>query len=340
MNVSGGNPTVVFNRPRVVTLEERPLPVVGRGELLVRMGHSLLSTGTELTILSGDFEPGSMWAGYAKYPFLAGYSGVGEVVEVGHDVDDDWLGRRVCVPVPHALLNAVDAGAARPVPAGVSNEQAAFFTLAETVMNGVRRAGVGWGDAVVVYGAGLLGQLAARFCRLCGARPVFVVDIIPGRLALLPSDPAIVSLDAQKDDVLETIRERTRGRLADLVFEVTGNAKLITQEFAVLRRQGRFIVLSSPAGKPAPFDFHDFCNWPSVTIVGTHISSHPPVETPGDRWTRLRNSELFLDLLHDRELDLEPLISHRLPYTEAPALYSELLTDRAPAMGVVFEWTT
>src|SRR5437899_9483563 len=33
-----------------------------------------------------------------------------------------------------------------------------------------------------VYGMGLLGQLAARFCRLCGARPVIAMDVAESRL--------------------------------------------------------------------------------------------------------------------------------------------------------------
>ena len=77
------------------------------------------------------------------------------------------------------------------VPDSIAGEEAAFFTLAQTVMNGVRRSRVGWGESVAVFGLGILGQLAVRFCRLCGVRPVFGVDPAAKRRALLPEDAGI-----------------------------------------------------------------------------------------------------------------------------------------------------
>ena len=49
------NPTIVFDQPRVVKIVPAELPRPGRGEILVETIVSLISTGTELTILSGEF---------------------------------------------------------------------------------------------------------------------------------------------------------------------------------------------------------------------------------------------------------------------------------------------
>ena len=156
-----------------------------------------------------------------------------------------------------------------------------------------------------------------RYCRLCGARPVIGVDPIDARLALLPAD--VIGVHPERLSVRDIVASATRRRLADVVFEATGNAQLIPGEFEVLRReQGRFVVLSSPRGEPAPFDFHDLANSPSHTIIGAHVNSHPPVETPQTPWTIARNAELFFDLVSDRELELEPLISHRLALRRGP----------------------
>ncbi|MBI4530470.1 MAG: hypothetical protein HY709_03010 [Candidatus Latescibacteria bacterium] len=51
-----------------------------------------------------------------------------------------------------------------------------------------------------------------------------------------------------------------------------------------------------------------------------------------------RHAELFFDLIADGELLIEPLISHRERYAEAPRLYEMLLQDRSQAMGVILEW--
>lgn len=128
--------------------------------------------------------------------------------------------------------------------------------------------------------------------------------------------------------------------MADVVFEVTGNPDIIPKEFEALRPQGRMVLLSSPTGPTASFDFHDLCNSPSYSIIGAHNGSHPDNATPYNQWTQHRHAELFFDYLADGELELAPLISHRAPYAKAPELYAMLLEDRSRAMGVILEWDT
>jgi len=166
---------------------------------------------------------------------------------------------------------------------------------------------------------------------------VIAVDIADARLQRLPQDAAIVPVNAAREDVPALVKEVTRGRMADVAFEVSGDPQAIPGEFQSLRRQGRLVMLSSPRG-PTPFDFHDLCNSPSFTIIGAHNSSHPPQETLDNPWTNKRHAELFFDLVADGEVQLEPLISHREPYTEAPRLYQMLLRDRTPMMGVILTW--
>jgi threonine dehydrogenase-like Zn-dependent dehydrogenase len=332
------NPTIVFAAPRVVRLEDRPRPQPADGQLLIRTSRTLISQGTELTILSAEYPPGSYWADYGRLPFEPGYDNVGTVVEVGPGVPRSWLGTKVGTYGQHAAYTLSDPQTVRPIDRDIPDEQAVFFTIAEIVMNGVRRAQTTWGEAVVVYGLGLLGQLTVQFCRLCGARPIFAADVAESRLARLPQDPAIVPLNAASEDVKSVVEKLTRGRLADVVFEVTGVPDLIPKQFETLRSQGRYVVLSSPRGKTA-FDFHDLCNAPSYTIIGAHNRSHPPCATPDSPWTMHRHAELFFQLVADGALAIAPLISHREHYTAAPGLYEMLLEDRSAAMGIVLDWT-
>ena len=99
------------------------------------------------------------------------------------------------------------------------------------------------------------------------------------------------------------------------------------------------VILSSPRGAGTLFNFHDLCNRPSHTIIGAHISSHPPAETLATRWTQRRHAELFFDLIATGELHLDALVSHRVCYREAPVIYGALLEDRAQAMGVMLDWS-
>jgi 2-desacetyl-2-hydroxyethyl bacteriochlorophyllide A dehydrogenase len=332
------NVFVVFAKQNTVTLESGPVPQPKEGEVLIRTRKTLISTGTELTRLSGEFPKDSVWAGYSVYPTRSGYDNIGVIIGVGKSVSKELVGKRVGTYGEHARFVVSRADELRFVRDDVSDDEAVFYTIAEIVLNGVRRANVRLGDAVVIYGAGLLGQLAARFCRLCGAMPVMVVDVSDERLGLLPKDKAIVGVNSGECDVQKVVSEHTKGRMAGIVFEVTGNPTLIPSEFKVLARQGRFIVLSSPRG-PTVFDFHDLCNSPSYTIIGTHNSSHPAFESPENPWTKLRDDEFFFDLVADGEVDVGGLISHLEPYTKAPELYQMLLKDRTKAMGVILDWT-
>lgn len=332
------NPKIVFVKPGEVNLENSLKPSPKNGEVLIKTRCTLISTGTELTILSGEFPKTSVWSSYAKFPFTPGYDNVGEVVNVGTDVDKSWIGKIVANYGRHTLYVVANTQSVHLINRNIPDEQAVFFTIAEIVMNSVRRANVKFGESVVVYGLGLLGQFTVRFCRLCGAKPVFAVDVVDSRLKRLPKDVSIIPLNPRRDNIVSIVEENTNNRKADVVFEVTGNQDLIPEEFKVLKNQGRFIILSSPRGKTL-FDFHDLCNSPSFTIIGTHNSSHPQYETTDNPWTRHRNIELFFDLIADNELDVDLLISHREPYIKACELYNSLLNDRSDAMGIILEWS-
>lgn len=331
------NDTLVFPEPGTVTLEDRDVPDPGPGEVLVETRRSLVSTGTELTLLSGDYPADSVWSTHGDYPLVSGYSNVGAVVEVGADVEAVSPGDLLASRTPHAAYVVADADETVPVPDGVTAEEAAFCSLAAIAMNGVRHAEVTWGEAVAVYGLGLVGQLAARFSHVAGARPVVGVDLAPERVGHLPDAPRVLGVDGRADDPVERVAAATRGRMADVVFECTGSPDAIPDQFDALGEMGRLVVLSSPRGETS-LDLHDVCNAPSNRIVGAHDYAHPPVETPATPWTRWRHYELFFDLLDEGSVDVAPLVSHRVPAAEAPATYRRLLADRSDAMGVVIEW--
>lgn len=334
------NVTVIAQKNKKVVLEDCPIPQVGPEQLLIKTKRTLISTGTELTILSGEFSSNSMWARCANhFPFSLGYCNIGEVAEIGKGVEEQWIGRRVGTYEGgyHAQYIIGTPEKCCIVPQNISDDHATFFVLATTVMNGVRRGKVQWGEAIAVYGLGILGQLTVRFCHIAGARPVTGIDISKPRLKYLPDLPRITGINPNDQEFTNRIKELTRYHLFDVVFEVTGNPDVIPQEFGILKTQGRFVVLSSPRGKTL-FDFHDLCNWPSYSIIGAHIRSHPEVTIADNPWTKKRHIELFFDLVADEELDVEPLISHRESYEKAPELYKMLLEDRSQAMGVVLEW--
>lgn len=329
------NQTIVFEEPEQVTVVERAIPEPSAGEVLIETERTMISTGTELTILGGEYPPGSRWDDY-DYPFDPGYNNVGTVIETGPGVSTPSVGQRVGTYGGHSEYVMVDSDHCRPIPDDVPVDEAAFFTIAEIVMNGVRRGRVTWGESVAVFGLGLLGQLTARVCRFAGARPVFAVDLADSRLDYISAESRIRTINAGEDDPADVIAIDGDGGVA-VAFEVTGNEDAITGELDAVREQGRLVVLSSPR-RETTFDFHDYCNGPSYEIIGAHNNSHPSTATVQNPWTQHRHAELFFELLGEGELDISGLISHSRPFEDAPALYEMLLEDRTDAMGVLLEW--
>lgn len=333
------NPAVVFTGPKQVELQDLDVPALKNQQVLIKTETSLVSMGTELTVLCQEEGLGTAWGkGRNMFPYRAGYSNVGIVQDVGADVDRALVGKRVQSYGSHARYVVQPVDLARPVLRDLAPEQAVFATMAEIAFNGVRRSGVGMGQSVVVYGLGLLGQLAVGFARLCGARPVIGVDVADSRLKLLPEDPAVIPVNPKREVVKEKVKDATRGRMADVVIELTGMASLVPEQIGVLRRQGTLGILSGPRGK-TEIDLHDLCVVPGIRIVGLHNTTHPEHANPADPWTKSRDVELFFDLVADGDLDVSRLITHRKNYAEAVETYRMLVEDRTTAMGVLFDWT-
>ncbi|MEM3693517.1 MAG: zinc-binding dehydrogenase [Candidatus Bathyarchaeia archaeon] len=328
---------VTFPKPCEVTIEGTEVPEPSVGQVLIKTLVTLISTGTELTILSGNFPPNSTWARYGRYPFFPGYSNVGRIIEVGKGVNSAKVGDRVASSGPHAQYFIAEEKDLIPIPDGLSDEETSFHTLASGVMNAVRLGGVSLGEFVTVIGVGLLGQFAVAFSRLCGGFPVVAIDLSQKRLDLARLSGAIEILKADESDLEAKIASLSKGRMADVVFEVTGNPKVIPRALRLLKRQGRYVQLSSPRG-PSEVDFHDEVNAPSRIIIGAHFSSQPAFETPYNPWTRRRNTELFFSLLTSGIMDIKHLITHRYPFREAPEAYRMLLEDRSQAMGVLLDF--
>ena len=331
------NPTVVFTSPRQVEVEDRPVPKPGPGEVLIRTRCSLVSIGTELSVLDGESPSGEAWKSLRKYPYVPGYDNVGVVVDVGEGVDPGWMSKRISSWGGHTAYATVGTDRCWTVPDTVGDEDAAFLSLAHVALNGMRRSGLVFGEAAVVYGLGIIGQITAQLCRFAGARPVVGVDLSPWRVGFLPKKTGILGVAGADADVKKAVETATAGRMADVVFEVTGNPGVIPTEFEALHPQGRIVILSSPRDATL-FDFHDLCNAMSTTIIGAHNFSHPRVATPGNPWTWGRHAEMFFDLAAAGEVAVAPLISHRESFQNAPDLYEMLLHDRSQAMGVLLTW--
>jgi 2-desacetyl-2-hydroxyethyl bacteriochlorophyllide A dehydrogenase len=329
-----------------VALEQRDFPPPSAGQVLVRSHVSLVSTGTELTTIRGDWPDGAFWRRITRYPGDLGYSLVGHVAAVDPGVAGFAPGDRVFVAAPHgtaALVNVRQPPLERPnvirIPAGVSDEAAAFLGLALVAVNAVRLARLELGETVAVVGLGVIGQICCQLARLAGARRVIAFGHHGGHLAAARVGGVSVAADPrQPPSPLEIVREHNRGELADVVLEASGSATAIDLALHLARRNGRVVLAGSPAG-PVPLELHETVHGQGLYLIGAHLNTLPFGELPlQPGWSIERATTLFWDLLTDGSVQVAPFITDRVAGGEAPALYRRLLTERGEALGVLLVW--
>lgn len=336
---------VICKKHKVAEIEEYDVPSPREGEVQIQTMKTLISPGTELTMISGDYPPTSYWAAYSKLPLIPGYSNVGKIVKLGKGVNEFREGDIVASGGTHSqyvIINVKSPGTESvlvKVPEGVRPEEATFHSLAATTMNSVRLAHVSMGEATVVMGTGIVGQFAVAFNKLSGSLPVIAVDPSRSRLEKARISGASELIDPSLKPLQDEVSKLTKGRLADVVFEATGNPDVLPAGLKLVKEGGRFVVLSSPRG-PSMVDFHDEVNRPSRIIIGTHVESHPPAESYQGQWTYKRNVEFFYDLLISRLARVDHMITQTYPWSRAPEAYQFLLEDRTRALGIILDWTT
>lgn len=331
---------LVAYAPLSMELESAELPdTPPPGTILVDVHTTAISAGTEIANFRGITTYRSAanpdWRADPYYP---GYSVAGVVRAVGDGVTRFAPGDRVCGMGPHASAVVVDPASFVKIPEGVSFDHAAMTTLVIIVMNAVRLARLALGERVAVVGAGLIGQLALQLSRVSGARPTVSVDPITARRELARTCGARADVDPTAPDAADRLERSTGGRDFDVVFEATGSPAGFKPALDLVAFGGRMILLGSTRGLVEQFDPYSDVHLKGVTLIGAHMRTHPPVATPGNRWTFEANRELALRLIEDGSLRLDPLISHRVSGEDGPAMFERLATSRESFFGVLLHW--
>ena len=331
---------ILFTGQDQVEIAHETISAPAPHEIQVRTRKSLISTGTECIVLGRKYAPGSHWDNWVKSQldgFAPGYLNAGEVVALGAGVEGFQIGDRVACRAGHRQLFNVAAARALPIPNGVSDEEAAWFGLAKITQIGVRRANHKLGDAVVLIGLGLLGQLVTQYARLSGAREVIAIDTAPKRLEMAKAHGATHTLEMGVGDAAEAVRDITEGRGADVVYDITGHPTVFAPALGLARRFGTLLLLGD-TGTPGEQRLTSDVVTRGVQIVGAHDGFDTPQVTDTDFWTEHNMERLFFNYVARGQMNVADLITNRFPALEAAQAYHLLQTDRSNVMGVILDW--
>jgi 2-desacetyl-2-hydroxyethyl bacteriochlorophyllide A dehydrogenase len=309
-------------------------------QVLVKAVRTAVSAGTEIAIYSGSHIgytiPG---ARYPRMPFYPGYAFAGVVEAVGRGVTTVRPGDRVLGSMGHQDRVAVDVERGRLdlIPEGVSFDEACLARLATISMQGVRLANIRLGERVAVFGQGLIGQFARQLAAIDGAATTVAVDLIDARLDVARRHGATHLVNPARDDLATTIAGATGGAGVDVAIEATGHPAVINDALKAVARLGRVILLGSPRGR-IEIDPYSDIHSKGVSVIGAHANTTASAANPYYRWTLDEQRRLALELMRQRRLHTDGLISHRVPVAEALPVWDALMTRQQDYLGVLIVW--
>ena len=357
-----------------VSVVEVPVPACRPGTILVKNLSSIVSMGTERSIVElgkksllgkararpdlvkrviekarteGVASTFREAKGRLETPTKLGYSSAGMVVECAEDVTRFAPGDRVaCIGAAganHAEYITVAENLAAPIPDGVAPEQAAFGQIAIVALHGVRMAELGFGARVGVVGLGLLGLLTVQFLRAYGCVAIGM-DPDKSKCELARKHGAEIAVESA-DALSQAVLGVSDGAGADAV--IIAAASESGEPLAeACRAGGRIVIVGVTDIHPDRQQLWDKEIELVVSKAGGPGFLVPQYEEDGVdypldlvRWTQNRNLGEYLRLLAAGAMDVSPFITHRMPIAEAATLYEKLGQGAlAGTVAVAFEY--
>lgn len=316
--------SLYFDAPETVEVRTDSLSEPGADELLVETVASGISPGSELLVYRGEFPDGmavdesiDALSGTFEYPLRYGYAAVGEVVDAGGDVAEEWLGRRVFAFVPHADRFTATADAVVPVDDDVTVEEATLLPSVETATNLALDGRPRVGERVVVFGAGLVGLCTTHVLSSFPLDDLVVVEPRATRRELARTLGANRAVDPDEFDGAVG-DDGTPG--ADLVYELSGQPSTLDAAIDAVGYDGRVVVGSWYGSKRAMVDLGGSFHRDRISVESSQVSTIAP-ELQG-RWDRSRRFDVAFD--HLRALDTDVLLTETVPFADAADAYRRL----------------
>jgi threonine dehydrogenase-like Zn-dependent dehydrogenase len=233
------------------------------------------------------------------------------------------------------------------VPEGVSDERALFASdAAPTGWMGADLGGVQPGDVVAVWGAGGVGQMAARAAMLLGAENVIVIDRFPERLQQVEQHIGAETVNYEQNDVVSLLREVTGGRGPDVCIEAVGmEAHKDRPDFAYdqVKQQLRLQTDRPTAVREAIFAARKGGNVFVLGVFGGFVDKFP-LGAVMNKGLTLRSAQQhgqryipqLLELMQRDELKTEHLATHVMPLEEGPRGYDLFKNKEEGCVRAVF----
>jgi len=313
---------LIAPEPDRVAIAEVEVPVIAPDEVLVRGVRSLISPGSELNRvrrLPGDTD--DKWPNHDL-----GYAMCGEVVEIGAAVTRFAVGDRVMTMGHHQqfVASCTQPGVVKGtvhLPEGLSWDEAPFMVWGRSCANWTMKADLRLGETVAVMGLGLVGLLMAMWVRLRGPRLVIGLDLHDLRLDLGRQAGCDEVVKAEGDAAIQAVKDLTGGGADCTIHCVSGAAVQSFELSQQITGTGGRVLMLGIHSEPLTILRHEFLHKDLLGGGTDYDMDH--------KWW-----EIGGELLRQGRLPVLDIVTHNVPYTEAPAIY-DLLNRRPHEAGAV-----
>jgi threonine 3-dehydrogenase len=306
-------------------LEDIAEPSIGINDVLIRVRYAGIC-GTDVHIYQWDD-----WAQKTiKVPMAIGHEFVGEVVQVGSNVNDFYPGdivsgeghvvcgrcrncmagrRHLCANTQGVGVNRAGAFAeyiALPMTniwrhhAGIDQEVAAIFDPFGNAVHTALSFPV-LGEDVLITGAGPIGIMAIPVARHAGARHIVVTDMNPYRLDLARKMGATLAINPAETSLAEVQKQLGMMEGFDVGLEMSGNPLALKDMITNMSHGGKIAILGIPA-KEMPMNWRDVI-FNMITIKGIYGREMY------DTWYKM-------SVMIETGLDISPVITHRFAFKD------------------------
>ncbi len=323
---------IVCHGPEDYRFEERPVPEVGPGEVLLRV-EAVGICASDAKCFAGAplFWGDAHREAYCQAPVIPGHEFVGEIVALGAGVTGLALGDRAvseqivpcgtcryCMRGQYWMCRQNDIygfrrrtqgamagyvllprGALNYVlPPDLSPEAGALVEPLGCSIHAVERAGIHLGDVVVVAGCGPLGLGMVAAARLRGPGLLVAVDARAARLEVARACGADLTLDLDRVDAVAEVLALTEGYGCDVYIEASGAPAAVDQGLRMIRKLGTFVEFSVMR-QPCTVDWTIIGDSKELDVRGSHLS---PYCYP-----------VAIDMLRRGQVPVERIVTHTLP---------------------------
>lgn len=326
----------VLENKTLLTYGEIPTPAPAAGNVLLKV--------KAVSICGSDIMRYTQ--GHRMYPLVLGHECAGVVAETGPGVSTDLIGQHAaviplipCFACPQCLAGRYSAcksysfigsrqngGFAEYVelpernllflPPEVPFEAAALIEPSSVARHILDLGCFQPGQSAVVLGAGSIGLMVVQWLRILGASQIFAVDVVDDNLQAAQKLGAHVILNPRRDDVPARVLEHT-GQGVDLALETAGVPQTLAQTIQVTRPRGQVVCGGNqPLDASLPMRFIEDLMRKELHLNGCFMSYSAPF--PGHEWTD------SVDELFSGRLDMETMISHRFPLSQAPQVFAQI----------------